>query len=154
MRNPTDTRSEAQRLTHRVTAGDVEHGGSASAHVKSELTRLGVGEGDARRAGIVAFEGEMNLIVYAKEGGALTVDVAERWIDITVEDTGPGIEDVELALTPGYSTAPEWATNLGFGAGLGLNNMQRISDRFEIESTVGKGTRIRCRIARRTDAAS
>jgi serine/threonine-protein kinase RsbT len=152
--DPPTARPETQRLTHWIRAGDIEHGGSASAQIKAALKRMGVDEDTARRVGIVAFEGEINLLVYAEQGGSLTVDVGERWIDIQVQDTGPGIEDIGLALTPGYSTAPEWAANLGFGAGLGLNNMQRISDQFEMKSSLTEGTRILCRIARRTDAAS
>jgi serine/threonine-protein kinase RsbT len=131
-----------------IRAGDIEHGGSASAKIKSELTKAGVDELSARRAGIVAFEGEMNLIVYSVNGGTLNVDVEPDAILIEVRDTGPGIEDIELAMTPGYSTAPEWATDLGFGAGMGLVNMKKHSDGFEIASRVGEGTTIRCRLDR------
>jgi anti-sigma regulatory factor (Ser/Thr protein kinase) len=136
-------------VTYRIRAGDVEHGGSASARIKADLTRSGVDPATARRAGIVSFEGEMNLIVYSDDGGTITVEVTPEAVVIQVEDTGPGIEDIDLAMTPGYSTAPEWATDLGFGAGMGLANMQKNSDFFEIHSHVGEGTRIRCRIDRR-----
>jgi serine/threonine-protein kinase RsbT len=137
------------RLVYRVEAADIEQGGSASAGIKAALRRAGVDEALARRAGIAAFEGEMNLMLYSDDGGTITVDVSERSIDILVEDTGPGIEDIDLALTPGYSTAPDWAANLGFGAGMGLMNMQENSDRFEIHSHMGEGTRVLCRITRR-----
>ena len=135
-------------MTFHIRAGDVEHGGSASAQIKSELMKAGVDELTARRAGIVAFEGEMNLIVYSADGGTLSVEVERDAILIEVHDTGPGIEDIDLAMTPGYSTAPEWATDLGFGAGMGLVNMQANSDTFEIESKLGEGTTIRCRVDR------
>ena len=137
-----------------ICAGDVEHGGSASARIKAELTRAGVDPTTARRAGIVAFEGEMNLIVYSDEGGTLSVAVESDAVRIEVQDTGPGIEDIDLAMTPGYSTAPEWATDLGFGAGMGLVNMQKNSDRFEIHSLIGQGTRIQCWIERRGEASA
>ena len=135
-------------MKYQIRAGDVEHGGSASARIKAELMKSGVDAGTARRVGIVAFEAEMNLIVYSDDGGTLSVDVEPDMIIVKVEDTGPGIEDIDLAMTPGYSTAPAWATNLGFGAGMGLINIQRNSDRFELHSHIGEGTRIQCWIKR------
>lgn len=135
-------------MRYTIRAGDVEHGGSASAQIKADLIRQGVDRATARKAGIVAFEGEMNLIVYSENGGTLSVRVDPDLVYIELEDTGPGIEDIDLAMTPGYSTAPSWATDLGFGAGMGLINMQRNSDRFELHSHVGVGTRIQCWIDR------
>ena len=139
-------------MKYRIQAGDVEHGGSASARIKGELTRAGVDEATARRAGIVAFEAEMNLIVYSDRGGTLSVRVEPEAVVVEAADTGPGIEDIALAMTPGYSTAPEWATDLGFGAGMGLVNMKKNSDGFEIASRLGKGTTIACRIKRPNSA--
>lgn len=138
-------------MNYTIHAGDVEHGGSASAQIKADLIQQGVDRATARKAGIVAFEGEMNLIVYSENGGTLSVRVEPDLVYIELEDTGPGIEDIDLAMTPGYSTAPEWATNLGFGAGMGLINMQRNSDRFELHSHIGEGTRIQCWIYRQDD---
>ena len=139
-------------LTYKVHAGDIEQGGSASAMLRSELRRMGICEEQARRAGIIAFEGEMNVLLYATNGGTLNAEVTPEAIDITIEDDGPGIDDIDLAMTPGYSTAPDWALNLGFGAGMGLVNMKRNSDLFEMHSQKGKGTVIRCRVDRRKDA--
>jgi len=144
----------ARKLVHRVRAGDIEHGGLASAQIKRQLSSLGVSPFDARRAGIIAFEAEMNLVVYSTHGGTISVEVGEESIDIEVEDAGPGIEDVDLALTPGFSTAPAWAMELGFGAGMGLSNIQANADGFEIHSHIGSGTRILCRIQRRRHDAS
>ena len=136
-------------MKYRIRAGDIEHGGSASAKIKSELTRAGIDEFTARRAGIVSFEAEMNLIVYSDSGGTLSVRVEPDAVVVEARDKGPGIEDIDLAMTPGYSTAPEWATDLGFGAGMGLANIKKNSDGFEIESRIGEGTTIRCRLDRR-----
>jgi len=136
-------------VKYRIRAGDIEHGGSASAKIKSELTRVGIDEFTARRAGIVSFEAEMNLIVYSDSGGTLSVRVEPDAVVVEARDKGPGIEDIDLAMTPGYSTAPEWATDLGFGAGMGLANIKKNSDGFEIESRIGEGTTIRCRLDRR-----
>jgi serine/threonine-protein kinase RsbT len=138
-------------MKYAIRAGDIEHGGSASARIKAELTSAGVDAKTSRRAGIVAFEGEMNLIVYSENGGVLRVEVCADAVYIELEDSGPGIEDIDLAMTPGYSTAPEWATDLGFGAGMGLVNMQRNSDRFEIHSHIGIGTKVQCWIYRDAD---
>ena len=96
----------------------------------------------------------MNLVVYSTNGGTITVTVDERSVTIDVEDTGPGIEDIDQALTPGFSTAPPWARELGFGAGMGLNNIKANADWFEIHSHIGSGTRIRCRIERREHDAA
>ncbi len=149
MQEPTGRVDGVKRFAFRITPRDVEQGGIASAQLKRELREGGVSAYDARRAGIVAFEGEMNLIVHSERGGTIAVDVHPDTIDIVVEDDGPGIGDIDLALTPGYSTAPNWATELGFGAGMGLPNMQRNSDHFEIRSHIGRGTLVRSRIDRR-----
>lgn len=138
-------------MKYAICAGDIDRGGSASARIKSELTEAGVDATTARRAGIVAFEGEMNLIVYSDDGGTLSVIVEPDAVIVELEDTGPGIEDVDLAMTPGYSTAPGWATDLGFGAGMGLVNMKQHSDGFEIQSQIGEGTKVTCRIERKGD---
>jgi len=138
-------------MKYAIRAGDIDHGGSASARIKSELTQAGVDATTARRAGIVSFEGEMNLIVYSDNGGTLNVTIEPDAVIIELEDLGPGIEDIDLAMTPGYSTAPDWATDLGFGAGMGLVNMQKHSDQFEIHSHIGEGTRITCWIKRTDD---
>jgi anti-sigma regulatory factor (Ser/Thr protein kinase) len=140
-------------MKYSIRAGDIEHGGSASARIKAELTRAGVDTTTARRAGIVAFEGEMNLIVYSDEGGTLSVTIEPNAVVVEVQDQGPGIEDLDLAMTPGYSTAPSWATDLGFGAGMGLVNMQKHSDQFTIHSRIGEGTTVRCWIERKGDWA-
>jgi len=135
-------------MQYAVRAGDIDRGGSASAQIKAELSRAGVDAVTARRAGIISFEGEMNLMVYAHDGGTITVTVEADAVTIEVKDLGPGIEDIDLAMTPGYSTAPDWATDLGFGAGMGLINIQKNSDLFEIHSHIGEGTTIISRIDR------
>ncbi len=151
---PEPTSVEPIRLIHHIKAGDIEHGGSASAMIKRELIQLGVSPAVARRVGIIAFEAEINLMVYSTDGGTVTVHVGDDLIEIVAEDSGPGIEDIDLALTPGFSTAPDWAANLGFGAGMGLCNIQMYSDGFEIHSHLGVGTKIVSRVERRKDDAS
>lgn len=91
------------------------------------------------------YEGEINMVVHAR-GGRADVCIEPGCIGIVLEDDGPGIPDIALAMQEGYSTAPDNIRALGFGAGMGLPNMRRYSDEMEIESEVGKGTRVRMRV--------
>nr|WP_297198927.1 ATP-binding protein [Thermanaeromonas sp.] len=92
-----------------------------------------------RRVTIAAFEAEMNIIIHAYRG-ELKVDILPEKIVVIAEDEGPGIPDIELAMQEGYSTAPPEVREMGFGAGMGLPNIKRCSDRLEIKSEVGRGT--------------
>jgi len=114
--------------------------------IKKRFQNLGMKPEIVRRASIICFEGEMNLVLFAERGGLTTVEIWPDRIDIIFEDEGPGIKDMDLALTPGYSTAPDWAIEMGFGAGMGLYNIEKNSDLFEIFSEESKGTRIHSRI--------
>ena len=87
------------------------------------------------------YEGEINMVIHAG-GGEADVFVDEEKVQIILEDRGPGIKDISLAMKEGYSTAPDSIRSLGFGAGMGLPNMKRYTDKMEIESTVGVGTKI------------
>ena len=87
------------------------------------------------------YEGEINMVIHAS-GGLITVEITPQQIKMILADVGPGIPDVELAMREGYSTANEEARSLGFGAGMGLPNMKRNADAFDIQSSWGKGTRI------------
>ncbi len=136
-----------------LNSGGLDNVGAVSTEVKRRLQEINVEDGVIRRVSIICFEAEMNLASYADRGGHLKVEVKPDRVEIFVEDDGPGIEDVEQAMTPGYSTAPLWIRELGFGAGLGLPNMEEKSDIFHIESEVGKGTRIHSVVFRRRDAA-
>jgi anti-sigma regulatory factor (Ser/Thr protein kinase) len=88
------------------------------------------------------YEGEINMVIHAG-GGVIEADIEEGRVAIVLTDSGPGIPDIGLAMTEGWSTAPDRYRELGFGAGMGLPNMKRNCDEFEIESEVGKGTRVR-----------
>jgi len=95
----------------------------------------------------------MNLIIYT-EGGEIRVRVEPHKILVRVEDSGPGIPDIEKALQPGYSTAPEWVRELGFGAGMGLQNIRKCASKMGLRSTVGKGTWLRINVTIDEGAAS
>lgn len=143
-----DIESERTSLIMRynIQAGDFTHGGAASAKIKRALTRMGASPQIARRCGIAIYEAEMNLIIHTTHGGVIRVEIEPRHISIDVYDTGPGIKDVEEAKRPGYSTATEKVRELGFGAGMGLVNIARCVDQMKLESTYGKGTRLRMKL--------
>jgi serine/threonine-protein kinase RsbT len=137
-----------------VRSADFEDVGVVSTEIKKKLEEAGVERETVRRVSVICFEGEMNLALYTERGGNIQVIVEPDKVDIYVEDDGPGIEDLEKAMQPGYSTAPLWVHEMGFGAGMGLPNMKRNSDVFEITSEVGKGTRIHSVVYRRKKDAA
>jgi len=87
----------------------------------------------------------MNLIFFTG-GGQITARVEPQLIRLEVTDNGPGIEDIEQARQPGFSTAPDWVRELGFGAGMGLHNIETCADRMQLDSSVGVGTRLEVNI--------
>ena len=132
-------------VSYRISGGDFDSAGIATRMLKEQLARIGVGAQAMRRAMIASYEAEMNVVIHARTG-TLWARVDEKKLDLEVADEGPGIPDVELALKEGWSTAPSRAREMGFGAGMGLPNIRRNSDFFDIETRVGKGTRIRSTI--------
>ena len=115
--------------------------GQASVQVKKNLRQLGLQPETIRRVSIAMYEGEINMVIHAG-GGTADINVAEGYVEIVLEDKGPGIANIEQAMQEGFSTAPDNIRSLGFGAGMGLPNMKRNADDFTIESEVGKGTDI------------
>ncbi len=133
-------------LRYRIKQGDFNSGGTASSYIKRALLRLGADPQIARRCGIAIYEAEMNLIIHTTHGGMVRVEIEPPLIVMETIDDGPGIEDVEQAMRPGYSTATEAVQELGFGAGMGLTNIRRCVDEMVMESTPGKGTRLEMKI--------
>jgi serine/threonine-protein kinase RsbT len=113
--------------------------GHVSTEIKSMLRELGVDPGLVRRVAIATYEAEMNVVMYAEQA-TLTIELTPRAITILVEDRGPGIPDIGLAMREGYSTATPEMREMGFGAGMGLPNIKRNADLFTVTSVVGKGT--------------
>lgn len=134
-------------LRYSIKAGDFTHGGNASSNIKRALLRLGADSQLARRCGIAAYEAEMNLIIHTTHGGILKLEVEPHKITLSTIDDGPGIDDIQKVLQPGYSTATDKVREMGFGAGMGLVNIQKCVDKMEIESIRGKGTKLLMRIA-------
>jgi len=128
-----------------VKGGDFTRGGDVSCQIKDLLKEIGLDSRLVRRAAIASYEAEMNIIMYAWEG-LVKLAVSRGEIRITVDDNGPGIPDIGLAMTEGWSTATPEMRELGFGAGMGLPNIKKNSDKFRITSKVGQGTHLEMRI--------
>ncbi len=133
-------------LRYSIAHGDFTHGGAASSHIKRALLRMGANTQIARRCGIATYEAEINLMIHTNNGGVIRVEIEPHQITLEAYDDGPGIKNVDLAMKPGYSTATDKIRELGFGAGMGLVNIQRCVDSMILESTYGKGTRLRMKI--------
>jgi CBS domain-containing protein/anti-sigma regulatory factor (Ser/Thr protein kinase) len=126
---------------YNIAGQTLKDAGKAASELKNALKKLGVCPPLLRRIGVATYEAEINLASYTK-GGVIRAQV-EKW-GVTVEaiDTGPGIPDVEKALQPGFSTAPDWVRELGFGAGMGLVNMNKCADEMNLRSSVPEGTHL------------
>lgn len=128
-------------LEFEIEPGNFILAGEASSKIKETLKKLGVKPEILKKVAIVSYEAEMNIVIHSI-GGILKAIISKDKIEIIAQDSGPGIENIELAMKEGYSTAPEEIRNLGFGAGMGLPNMKKYSDYFEIDSQKGKGTKV------------
>jgi len=135
-----------------VKGGDFDKAGETSTEVKTLLKDLGLDSGIVRRAGVVTFEAEMNVVMYA-DRAQVTFILTDKDIAIEVRDQGPGIPDIEMAMQEGFSTATDEMREMGFGFGMGLPNIKKNSDHFTLESEVGKGTRLYSVIRLDSDAA-
>lgn len=124
-----------------IRGGDFIHAGEISSKIKNILKEIGTHPEIIRRTAIAAYEAEMNVVIYAQEG-TLYFLLTSFFLKIIVEDKGPGIEDIELAMKEGYSTAPEKIREMGFGAGMGLPNIKKNADDLKISSEINKGTRL------------
>ena len=128
-----------------VDGEDFTSAGQASVQIKKNLRQLGLDAEIIRKVSIAMYEGEINMVIHAG-GGVATVGVLDGYIEIKLEDKGPGIKDIEMAMMEGYSTAPDNVRSLGFGAGMGLPNMKRDTDYMQIESELGVGTTVTMRV--------
>jgi len=141
-----------EHLAYDIQSGDFGGAGAASRDLKQHLKRIGAESSAVRRAMIAAYEAEMNVVIHT-EGGRLEATVSDGQLDVDVVDRGPGIPDVAQAMREGFSTASSEARALGFGAGMGLPNIERNSDRLRVTSALGDGTRVSFSIMLRPEAA-
>lgn len=132
----------AIKLHYDIPADDFTCAGEASSSVKKKLIQLGISPALAKKTAIAMYEAEINAVIHAN-GGVADIEIDSGKIVIRISDRGPGIPDLGLAMQEGWSTASDAVRELGFGAGMGLPNMKRYSDRLDIESEVGFGTTVK-----------
>jgi len=132
---------ESMKYEYKVPSMDLTVAGEASSHIKKILRQLGIETGIIRRVAIATYEAEINVAIHSL-GGTISLMISPEWIKIIAEDEGPGIKDINLAMQQGFSTATSEIREMGFGAGMGLPNMKKCSDEFEISSELGSFTRV------------
>ncbi|HEB36792.1 hypothetical protein LCGC14_0819110 [marine sediment metagenome] len=140
--------SNENELSHRfeINGRDFSNAGRASTSIKEILQEIGIDSSIIVRAAIASYEAEMNVVMYARRA-VLTLNVTPEKLHLKLEDEGPGIENIDLAMKEGFSTATDEMREMGFGAGMGLPNIKKNADEFEISSTPGKGTTIKITIS-------
>jgi serine/threonine-protein kinase RsbT len=124
-----------------VEGGNFSKAGYPSSEVKKRLKQLNVDGSVIKRTVVALYEAEVNIVAHAYRG-IIAVDIDAEKIQITLTDEGPGIPDIKKAMEIGYSTATPEVREMGFGAGMGLSNMNSNADRLMITSEVGTGTRV------------
>ncbi len=137
--------SESIRLHYEVPGDDFTRAGAASGSVKRTLKELGIAPNIIRNVSIAMYEGEINMVIHAN-GGEIDVEITENEIIMALKDQGPGIENIDLAMKEGFSTAPDNIRNLGFGAGMGLPNIKKYTDEFSIDTVIGVGTTLNMKV--------
>jgi anti-sigma regulatory factor (Ser/Thr protein kinase) len=122
-----------------ILGGDFSNAGKISTSIKEILQEIGIDSSIIIRAAIAAYEAEMNVVMYAQRA-TITLNITPEKLSFKFEDEGQGIDNLDMAMQEGFSTATEEMREMGFGAGMGLPNMKKNADRFKISSTTGKGT--------------
>ena len=133
------------KLHFDIDGEDFTRAGEASGETKRVLKGLGFDATVIRNVSIAMYEGEINMVIHAG-GGQIDVDIDPDAVRMVLKDQGPGIKDISLAMQEGWSTAPDDVRSLGFGAGMGLPNMKKYTDRLQIDTVLGVGTTLTMRI--------
>ena len=139
-------------VTYQVQAGDFSNAGKVSSTVKGILKQLNLSPVNIKRVIVALYEAEVNVVAHSL-GGEITCEIEPEAVDIAVCDTGPGIPDLNLAMTDGWSTATPEVREMGFGAGMGLSNIRKNTDQLTIDTGAGKPTRIIMRFHMTDEAA-
>ncbi|WP_066628660.1 ATP-binding protein [Labilibacter marinus] len=128
-------------FVYEVEGGNFTKAGNASSAVKKTMKQLNVDPKIVKRTVVALYEAEVNIVAHAY-GGVITVNVNAEHIHIVLDDNGPGIPDIDLAMQEGFSTASSKVREMGFGAGMGLPNIKKNVDELKVSSEVDKGTRV------------
>lgn len=137
-----DKESAVMAYEYEVVKDDFSRAGEASSDIKKKLRQVGIENDVIRRVAIATYEAEINQVIHSL-GGHITMLILSDRIELYFEDRGPGIENIELAMKEGFSTATSKVREMGFGAGMGLPNIKKCSDQFYIDSQVGAFTRLK-----------
>ncbi|MBP1629240.1 MAG: anti-sigma regulatory factor, serine/threonineprotein kinase [Bacteroidetes bacterium] len=127
---------------YNIIESDFANAGKASSEIKKTMKQLNIDAQKIKRMVVAVYEAEVNAIAHAF-GGTIFVDIDSEKICVLIKDSGPGIENIELAMQKGYSTASAKVREMGFGAGMGLPNIKNNVDDLDIKSEVGVGTEIK-----------
>jgi anti-sigma regulatory factor (Ser/Thr protein kinase) len=128
-------------LEFEIQENDFVNSGKGSAELKLTIKRLGVDPVVMRKVAVAAYEAEINITAHSR-GGSMISNIFPDYVHIIFQDKGPGIEDLTKAMTPGFSTATDLVREMGFGAGLGLPNIERNSDIMKLDSAKNESTRL------------
>ncbi len=142
---PQMSERTSYEIRFHIEGGNFSKAGSVSSSVKRILKEIGISSDKVKKAVIISYEAEINVVSYAYKG-TLSLSISPEVIQIIVDDEGPGIEDIDRAMKEGYSTASDQIREMGFGAGMGLSNIKKNSDRLEISSVMGQGTKLKSEV--------
>jgi serine/threonine-protein kinase RsbT len=126
---------------YEIDSSDFSRAGQVSTRIKELFQEIGIDSSIIRRAAIATYEAEMNVVMYA-DRAELYLTVNPEKIRIRIQDEGQGIKDIEQAMQVGFSTATHEMREMGFGAGMGLPNIKKNADKFNISSVLGQGTSV------------
>ncbi|MCG8698747.1 MAG: ATP-binding protein [Bacteroidales bacterium] len=128
-------------MVFEIEGGDFTKAGLASTEVKKVLKQLNIEPAKIKKIAVAMYEAEVNIVAHARRG-TMTVNIDSHLIQLKFEDEGPGIQDIDMAMTEGFSTASDTVRQMGFGAGMGLPNIKKNVDELNISSEVDKGTMV------------
>lgn len=119
---------------YNIERNDIGNAGTVASLTKRALKKRGLSREFIKQVTIGVYEAEINVVIHS-HGGKVKVEISDECIEITFDDIGPGIPNIEKALTKGYSTASSYAIENGFGAGMGLPNIEAVSDEMDLQSS-------------------
>lgn len=127
------------KLKYDIEGGNFSRAGYASSQVKKTLQQLNVNQKLVKKVVVALYEAEVNIVAHANKG-TIEITISAEEVKMVLRDEGPGIENVEMAMKEGFSTASQKVREMGFGAGMGLPNIKKNVDQMDIDTIVGKGT--------------